>query len=401
MVSFQTKPMKLIINVLIISLLLLGVACGTKKINTGWQIIDVGQPINKLPKKIREELLKDFVLVDGGTFVSSKIIGQDNFLTEQKLKYSFALISSMMRVTVFDSYIQKTEVSVGDYMRFCYETNKVDNTPDTLCFRKDFANAQNEPFEQVYFHHLKYKNYPVCGISLEQAKRYCQWKTEKYNTMLNEQGHSVRIVLRLPTAFELENAMQNPCHTMENFDVKNDIIERVKTSNTKGVTDENNIALISPSADGYYYTAPVASFPSSKGLFNLFGNVAEWTQTPLNKMKIELTKDFGILYDEFGADILYNWVMDTSEVKQLRQTCINYETRVPSKYLPQIKEYISAKKLLEIVTDSTVYVVKGGSYAHSPFYTQAGAFIPVPSNQSYSWLGFRMVMEIKPNTPQY
>lgn len=399
MVSFLTKPMKLVTNVLVISVLLFVVSCGTRK-STGWQMYSVEDPLKALPKKIRKELTANFELIKGGTFVSGRVIGEDGFLAEKENKNEYILIPAEFRVTVSDTYIQKTEVSVADFLQFYDETKDTANKPDTACFINDFSYAQNEPIGLYYFTHAKYRNYPVCGVNLKQAESYCKWKTEQFNTKLKEQGSNIRVAFRLPTAFELEKAMIDECSKTEDYSPIAEIVERLKHSNTKGLVDENNIQIINPLADGYAYTAPVATFKAENGLYNLYGNVAEWTQTPVQMARVELGEYESIQYKEFGFNV-FDWRIDTSQLVTMRQKCAEYEKEVPSKYLMQLKGYTYTKKIIENLTDTSMYIAKGGSYAHSSFYMQAGAFIPVKANQSHSWLGFRMVLELRYNLPQY
>ena len=39
----------------------------------------------------------------------------------------------------------------------------------------------NEPLVEMYFRHPAYNNYPVVGISWEQAMAYSQWRTDRVN----------------------------------------------------------------------------------------------------------------------------------------------------------------------------------------------------------------------------
>ena len=50
--------------------------------------------------------------------------------------------------------------------------------PDTTVWINDFSNAYNEPYARLYFSHPGYDDYPVVGISWEQASYFCVWRTE-------------------------------------------------------------------------------------------------------------------------------------------------------------------------------------------------------------------------------
>src|ERR1700741_3104423 len=54
--------------------------------------------------------------------------------------------------------------------------------PDTTVWRQ--SNSYNEPYVMYYYQHVAYKNYPVVGISYDQAVDYCKWRTKWVNTIL-------------------------------------------------------------------------------------------------------------------------------------------------------------------------------------------------------------------------
>ena len=57
-----------------------------------------------------------------------------------------------------------------------------------------------------YFSHQAYGNYPVVGITWEQAKAFCQWRTLLKNTYKKEKGQQYVNSFRLPSEAEWEYA---------------------------------------------------------------------------------------------------------------------------------------------------------------------------------------------------
>jgi formylglycine-generating enzyme required for sulfatase activity len=49
--------------------------------------------------------------------------------------------------------------------------------PDTTCWREKLSH--NEPYVKYYYRHVAYRQYPVVGISYDQAKAFCKWRTER------------------------------------------------------------------------------------------------------------------------------------------------------------------------------------------------------------------------------
>lgn len=145
--------------------------------------------------------------------------------------------------------------------------------PDTTCWVNDFPNSNNETYMRLYFSHAGYNDYPVVGVSWEQANAFCAWRTDFLLAGLGPQAKYVQRY-RLPTEAEWEYAARG----LENnkFPWK-----------YSGSKDESSCyyANFKPergnySKDGSLITTKVASYkPNSFGLYDMAGNVAEWTST--------------------------------------------------------------------------------------------------------------------------
>ena len=116
--------------------------------------------------------------------------------------------------------------------------------PDTTCWVNDFKNADNEMYLRNYFSNPAYNDYPVVGVTWEQANAFCAW---------------------------------------ENRDMKNG--NGCFYANFK--PDRGNYT-----EDGNLITSKVGIYgANSNGLFDMAGNVAEWTSTAYTASGVDAMND--------------------------------------------------------------------------------------------------------------
>ena len=145
--------------------------------------------------------------------------------------------------------------------------------PDTTCWVNDFQNAENEIYMRLYFSHPNYNEYPVVGVNWEQANAYCNWRTD---FLMKGLGGNAKFIqrYRLPTEAEWEFAARGKEGNelpWENNDVKSD--NGCYYANFK--PDRGNYTM-----DGNIITSKVGIYSAnSNGLYDMAGNVAEWTST--------------------------------------------------------------------------------------------------------------------------
>ena len=158
--------------------------------------------------------------------------------------------------------------------------------PDTLVWLSDFSYAANEPMVE-YFSHPAYNNYPVVGVTWRQARAFTVWRTQ-YNLAYTEKRHlAPRSPYKLPTESEFEYAARGG-RIGTDYPWGGPYIK-----NAKGCL----LANFKPgrgnySDDGGTYTVNVKSyFPNDYGLYNMAGNVAEWTSSAFNESASSFTND--------------------------------------------------------------------------------------------------------------
>lgn len=236
---------------------------------------------------------------------------------------------------VVNRTIQRKLVSRKDLI----STRIVNVYPDTIMWLRDFQYSYNDPKMRMYFSHPGYANYPVVGVTWEQAQAFCQWRTQLFNTNHAVAGQDYR----LPTKYEWEyaarggksmalypwggNYVRDDCgRYLANFKPM-----RGSYTDDKGAT-----------------TMKVASFePNDYGLFDMAGNVAEWTSSAYNGSSSKLVSDM-------NPSFQYNAKSSDPDVLKRK-------------------------------------VIKGGSWKDIAYYLQCGVETYEYQNESRPYIGFRCV----------
>ncbi|MBR4897468.1 MAG: SUMF1/EgtB/PvdO family nonheme iron enzyme [Prevotella sp.] len=157
--------------------------------------------------------------------------------------------------------------------------------PDTTCWVNDFPNADNEVYMRNYFSNPAYNEYPVVGVTWEQANAFCAWRTD---FLLKGLGPAARYVqrYRLPTEAEWEYAARGKDQNEFPWD-------NVDVASGKGCfyanfkPDNGNYT-----KDGNLITSKVGIYSAnSNGLYDMAGNVAEWTSTIFTEAGVDAMND--------------------------------------------------------------------------------------------------------------
>lgn len=148
--------------------------------------------------------------------------------------------------------------------------------PDTLVWVRDFSYSYNEPLTRNYFWHPAFDDYPVVGVNWHAARAFCWWRTKLWDTYRGSgKGEVNTEEFRLPTEAEWEYAARGG-HDLAPYPWGG-----YYTRNSKGCL----LANFKPGRgnypeDGGQYTVKAdAYFPNDYGLYNMAGNVCEWTIT--------------------------------------------------------------------------------------------------------------------------
>lgn len=256
-------------------------------------------------------------------------------------------------VTVDTSYLDENGLLVNKTIRRkltkrtdFYSVRMVNIYPDTMTWTRDIQYSYNDPKMKMYFSDPNYTDYPVVGVSWEQATAFCNWRTKMYNDT-----HRIKTEpYRLPTEAEWEFAAKGkdrnaiyPWSGEKLIDEKNNCyLANFKQSRGNYVTDAG------------VTTKPVKSYnkvPNANGLYDMAGNVAEWTSTAYISTSGSVIADINPKFE-------YNAKAD---------------------------DPIHLKKK----------IVKGGSWKDIPYFLQCGARSTEYQYESRPYIGFRCVRSYK------
>ncbi|MCH7402553.1 gliding motility lipoprotein GldK [Belliella kenyensis] len=251
----------------------------------------------------QQNLPIDMVAVKAGTFWMGQA-DEDIGITQSAFN---------RQVTISEFYMDKYEVSNNKYRQFVeavrlgeysYSTpttlkdppqfNLNEVLPDTTVWNTSFSYHYGDPLMEFYFDHPAFDNYPVVGVSWEQANMYCQWRT--YHMNANDKSNFEMPPFRLPSEAEWEYAAKG------GKDVAKYPWGGPYLKNKRGCLMAN----FKPGRgnyidDGFSYTAPVDVYaPNGFGLYNMAGNVSEWVLDDYSEVGTALTWDLDPVYKKEG-----------------------------------------------------------------------------------------------------
>jgi gliding motility-associated lipoprotein GldJ len=174
-----------IFNVTIIILAASLAGCASpkeKSAKTGWNINDPKWGGFQVVQSYEQQTPPGMVFIEGGSFVMGN--------NQADLGFDYHAINR--RVSVSSFYMDETPVRNVDYKEYVYWLERIygqdypevvrNAEPDELCWRR--PDMQVEHMVDYYFRTPAFDDYPVVGVSWEQAMDYCAWRTDRANEQL-------------------------------------------------------------------------------------------------------------------------------------------------------------------------------------------------------------------------
>ena len=185
-------------------------------------------------------------------------------------------------------------------------TDSVAIYPDSLAWQRDFSYVYNEPLILDYFSNPAYNDYPVVGVTWEQASAFCRWRTlhnDYYQGKPGKKDLFIDGVYRLPTEAEWEYAARgnSKINAMYPWGAP-------YTRTREGLLMAN----FKPGRGDYFGGDPnrdnitplkVKSYTENGfGLYDMAGNVAEWTSSRYDEAVDNILGDFNPDYQYNAKD---------------------------------------------------------------------------------------------------
>ncbi|MCZ2355687.1 MAG: formylglycine-generating enzyme family protein [Bacteroidia bacterium] len=330
-----------------------------------------------------QETAPGLVFIEGGTFHMGG--------GEKDIAYD--MDNRERQVTVHSFYMDESEVSNVDYKEFLFYILRDSGDvmyknlyPDTTVWLKDLA--YNDPYTQYYFGHDGFNMYPVVGVNWHQANEYCKWRTNIVNGKLLQDDPEAVLwpEYRLPTEAEWEYAargmLEQELYTWEGKSLR-DAQGRFRANFKRGRGDYAGRSSTGGSNlpgglnDGYMICAPVRAFyPNDLGLYNMAGNVCEWTKDTYRVLSYEDMEDLNPHRRKGMTEIFKDPLKDDEAYDERRSLLFNPD---PNK-APGNSDFDNVK------------VYRGGSWADIAYYLTTGSRRYLNADSSLSTVGFRCAM---------
>jgi len=414
----------------------------------------------------------NLVAIEGGTFTMG--------IVDDDVMYDYNNLPK--QVTVNSFFMDETEVSNLHYREYVYWASRVlggdypqiveQVRPDTLVWREELA--YNEPYVENYFSYPAYNEYPVVGVTWEQANDFAVWRSDRVNEMmlrrrgiiefdqdqtagdnfnteayllgkysvedgpvpmenLDPNGEPTRKVTRndgillpayrLPSEAEWEYAAlgmignliegteinaERRLYTWDGTSVraqKGRDRGKILANFKRG--DGDNMGVGGALNDNAAITSNVyANLPNDFGLFNMAGNVNEWTADVYRPLSPLDTEDFnayrGNVYErkertadgEFIVDSLGK-IVRRVETKADNEGRRNYRDG-------DVRSYKDGDALsnanygygVTTLINDKARVYKGGSWNDRAYFLSPGSRRFLQENQASSEIGFRCAMDM-------
>lgn len=267
-------------------------------------------------------------------------------LPGNKYNVNTGAYSPNAKVRVDTSFIDENGVIINQTIERKLKSRKdliskkiVNIYPDTMMWLRDYQFAYNDPKMHLYFSHPGFNNYPVVGVTWEQALAFSDWRTKLFNSASKIQGQEYRLATEAEWEYAARGGKSLNMYPWGGNYVRD--AEGCYLANFKPMRG-------SYTDDTGSTPMKVGSFPPNEyGLYDMAGNVAEWTSSAY-------TNTSNLLVSDMNPNYQYSAKKEDAEVLKRK-------------------------------------VIKGGSWKDIAYYLQCGVRTYEYQFESRSYVGFRCV----------
>ncbi|MEN5378965.1 SUMF1/EgtB/PvdO family nonheme iron enzyme [Sphingobacterium kitahiroshimense] len=170
---------------------------------------------------------------------------------------------------------------------------------------KDFPNAQLAFLDANYFTHSSFDYYPVVGVTWRQARAFTDWRGKEMAATILKGSYlsGYQLSLSLPTEAQWQYAASGKLDPRDTITGARMTIDGKEGKKKLAVNFKQGEGTYSQ--DGATFTMPVKSYmPNSFGIYNMAGNVSEWTLDAYSPSAPMFVNDLNpaLLYDANPQD---------------------------------------------------------------------------------------------------
>ncbi|MEO1300873.1 MAG: SUMF1/EgtB/PvdO family nonheme iron enzyme [Bacteroidota bacterium] len=191
-------------------------------------------------------------------------------------------------------------VAEGDYGRLEEIMEDMDEDyilthlyPDASVWQRDFTHHMSDVWVSSYYEHTAFDHYPVVGVSWEAAQYFAKWRSAYLNEYREAKGLPDYPEFSLPSVAQWEYAARGGKELTKYpwggpYVRTHDGVLRANFKSDTGTFTEDGAGP---------YTSPVYTYPPNDyGLYDMAGNVAEWTLDAYNPAYMARIWDLNPVY---------------------------------------------------------------------------------------------------------